>query len=61
VNQSDRFIARAGTGGQHITLVDDVITTGATIEAAVAACEAAGAKSVEVWALARTPVTAHAG
>ena len=52
-NHSDRFIAAACSGGQHITLVDDVITTGATIEAAVAACETAGATSVEVWALAR--------
>lgn len=60
-NHSDRFIAAACSGGQHITLVDDVITTGATIEAAVAACEAACATSVEVWALARTPATAQAG
>ena len=60
-NHSDRFIAAAGTEGQHITLVDDVITTGATVEAAAAACKAAGATSVEVWALARTPATAHAG
>ena len=60
VDHAGRFIAAAGTEGQHITVVDDVITTGATIEAAVVACEAAGAKSVEVWALARTPATARA-
>jgi ComF family protein len=60
VDHAGRFIAAAGAEGQHITLVDDVITTGATIEAAVVAREAAGAKSVEVWALASTPATAHA-
>ena len=60
VDHAGRFIAAAGTEGQHITVVDDVITTGATIEAAVAACEPVGAKSVEVWALARTPATARA-
>ena len=60
-NHSDRFIAAAGTEGQHITLVDDVITTGATVGTAAAACKAAGAKSLEVWALARTPATDYAG
>ena len=40
VDHAGRFIAAAGAEGQHITLVDDVITTGATIEAAVAACKA---------------------
>ena len=44
-----------------MTLVDDVITTRANIEAAVAACETAGTISVKFWALARTPATAHAG
>ena len=61
VDHAGRFIAAAGAEGQHITPIYDVITTGATIEAAVAACEAACATSVEVWALARTPATAHAG
>ena len=60
-NHFDRFIAAAGTESQHITLVGDVITTGATVGAAAAACKAAGAKSAEVCALARAPATDHAG
>jgi ComF family protein len=39
--------------GRRIALVDDVITTGATAEAATAALLAAGAAEVEVWCLAR--------
>lgn len=40
----------------HITLVDDVVTTGATGNAlAVVACSA-GAKRVDMWAVARTPL-----
>ena len=47
--------------GKRIFLDMKFFDIGATVEAAVAACEAAGAKSLEVWALARTPATAHAG
>ena len=48
VNRSDRFSAASCTKGQYITLVDNVITTDATSEAAAKACAAAGAISVEV-------------
>jgi len=40
---------------QHFLLVDDVITTGATLKAAATALLAAGAASVSGWCLARTP------
>lgn len=41
--------------GLHIALVDDVMTTGATAREATAALLRAGAVSVVVWAVARTP------
>ena len=39
----------------HVALVDDVITTGATAQAASRALKRAGASRVDVWAIARTP------
>ena len=40
---------------QHVALVDDVMTTGATADAAASALRRAGAAHVQVWVLARTP------
>lgn len=39
----------------HLLVIDDVITTGATLRAACAALRAAGAQHISVLALARTP------
>jgi ComF family protein len=39
--------------GRHILLVDDVVTTGATLESAAAVLKAAGAKRVEAVVFAR--------
>jgi ComF family protein len=41
--------------GRRIALVDDVMTTGASAEAAAHALKQAGAAHVQVWVLARTP------
>jgi predicted amidophosphoribosyltransferase len=41
--------------GQHVAVVDDVMTTGSTVGAAATALMAAGAASVTVLVAARTP------
>lgn len=41
--------------GQHVALVDDVMTSGATLREAAATLRRAGAARVDAWALARTP------
>jgi len=46
---------RAALQHRRVALVDDVMTTGATVREAAAALRRAGAAAVEVWVLARTP------
>jgi len=46
---------RAELAGRSVALVDDVMTTGATVAAAAAVLRRAGAASVSVWVFARTP------
>ncbi|MCO5787306.1 amidophosphoribosyltransferase [Pseudomonas sp. G11-1] len=41
--------------GKHIALIDDVVTTGTTINEASRTLLAAGAASVSIWCVARTP------
>ena len=54
-NQHERFAVNARIQGCQVVLLVDVMTTGATVNAAAAACLKAGAKQVEVWCFARTP------
>lgn len=50
------FAARAGVAGARILLVDDVITSGATLTAAATALRTAGAVSVNAVTAGRTPL-----
>ena len=54
-NVAAAFAADRGLGGLALAIVDDVITTGATVNALAAALLAAGARRCEAWAVARTP------
>lgn len=49
------FIIKDRIEGKHIVLLDDVMTTGATLNALAKQCREQGAKSVEAVAIARTP------
>ncbi len=55
LNVDGCFSVKPGTGlaGKRVILVDDVVTTGATIEACASALKRAGARSVDVVALIR--------
>jgi ComF family protein len=46
---------RSALQGRRVALVDDVMTTGATVREAAAVLRRAGAAAIEVWVLARTP------
>jgi predicted amidophosphoribosyltransferase len=47
--------------GRHLALVDDVMTTGATLAEATHALLRGGAASVQCWVVARTPLQAEGG
>lgn len=53
-NVAHAFEARGPICG-HVAIVDDVVTTGATVNALARCLKDAGAGRVEVWAVARTP------
>lgn len=54
-NLRGAFRCARGFAGEDVALVDDVITTGATAHEAARALKRAGAASVHIWAVARTP------
>jgi ComF family protein len=53
-NLSQAFRLRGALPAPRITLIDDVLTTGATLRAATRTLKAAGAAEVHIWVLART-------
>jgi ComF family protein len=54
-NVAAAFAAHGELRGAAAAIVDDVITTGATVNALAEALLAAGARRCEAWAVARTP------
>lgn len=56
-NLNRAFVANSNlVEDRHIAIVDDVLTTGATAEALSRSLKLAGARRVDIWALARTPL-----
>lgn len=49
------FNARRPLGWSHVAILDDVVTTGSTVEELARVLRRAGAERIEVWAVARTP------
>jgi len=54
-NLRGAFRLERDLSGLHVALIDDVMTTGATLDALARAARKAGAAKVEAWALARAP------
>ena len=55
-NVRDAFTVRRVPVEKHVAIVDDVMTTGATLAECARVLLAAGVERVDVWALARTPL-----
>ncbi|OAM51430.1 phosphoribosyltransferase [Methylovorus sp. MM2] len=53
-NMKDAFACNENLSGLHIAVVDDVMTTGASLNALAKTLKKAGAASVECWVVART-------
>jgi ComF family protein len=54
-NVASAFAVERNLAGARLAIVDDVVTTGATVNALAAALRRAGAARCDVWAVARTP------
>ena len=54
-NLADAFEYRGRMPPEHVAIVDDVVTTGATAEAIAGVLKRVGVARVDIWAVARTP------
>lgn len=57
-NVKNAFAVKNPGNHRHVALLDDVVTSGSTVNAAAASLIAAGVKRVSVWAVARSSFTA---
>ena len=55
-NVHGAFVARRDFKGCNVAVVDDVMTTGATLDELAGVLKAAGAARVRNWVVARTPL-----
>jgi ComF family protein len=53
-NTRDAFRASEAMAGKHVVVVDDVITTGSTVQSMAVALRDAGAREIQIWTVART-------
>lgn len=53
-NVRNAFVLRRPPPAKHVALIDDVVTTGATVNELARLLKRGGAERVEVWAVART-------
>jgi ComF family protein len=53
-NMKDAFVVKSTRQPGHVALVDDVVTSGSTVNAASKALVTAGVRGVSVWAVAKT-------
>lgn len=60
-NLRGAFVVNGELGGLHVAVVDDVMTTGATLGALADVLKKAGAARVTGWVVARTPLPSREG
>ncbi len=53
-NLRDAFSCSAAISGKHVAIVDDVMTSGSSVNELAKSLRAAGATEVSVWVIART-------
>jgi predicted amidophosphoribosyltransferase len=58
LNVRDAFTVKAGVAWPgHVALLDDVMTTGATLAEGARVLRRAGVRRIDIWALARAPTS----
>ena len=53
-NVSNAFTVKTKSVPKHVAIVDDVLTTGSTVNAMAKKLKAAGVQTIEIWCVART-------